>query len=88
VADGSEFRKLQSPEFARRERRRNLWAGVWGLGMGFAILVAGVDSVRTGKWVRFGRAMSTLELPGWVVVLMALSLLCGSGAILWRFRKI
>ena len=29
---GAELRKRMSPEFARRERRRNLWAGLVGLG--------------------------------------------------------
>jgi hypothetical protein len=84
---GSELRKRQSPELARRERRRSLWAGVVGLGMGLTILALGVDSVRTGKWVAFGRVGDAVDLPGWVVVLMALFLLFLSGSILWRFAR-
>jgi len=84
---GSELRKRQSPELARRERRRSLWAGVLGLGMGLTILALGVDSVRTGTWVVFGRVGDTVELPGWAVILMALFLLFISGSILWRFAR-
>ena len=84
---GSELRKRQSPELARQERRRSLWAGVVGLGMGFTILAVGVDSVRTGKWVMFGSVGDAWDLPGWAVILIALFLLCGSGSILWRFAR-
>jgi hypothetical protein len=84
-AFGSELRKRQSPELARQQRRRSLWAGVVGLGMGLTILALGVDSVRTGKWVAFGRVGNAPDLPGWAVILMALFLLFISGSILWRF---
>ena len=84
---GSELRKRQSPELARRERRRSLWAGVVGLGMGSTILAVGVDSVRTGKWVAFGSVGDAWDLPGWAVILIALFLLFGSGSILWRFAR-
>jgi hypothetical protein len=84
---GSELRKRQSPELARQQRRRTLWAGVVGLGMGVTILALGVDSVRTGKWVVFGRVGDAWDLPGWAVILMALFLLFISGSILWRFAR-
>jgi hypothetical protein len=84
---GSELRKRQSPELARRERRRSLWAGVVGLGMGLTVLALGVDSVRTGKWVALGRVGDTWDLPGWAVILMALFLVFLSGSILWRFAR-
>jgi len=84
---GSELRKRQSPELARRQRRRSLWAGVVGLGMGLTVLTLGVDSVRTGKWVAFGRVGDAPDLPGWVVILMGLFLLVISGSILWRFAR-
>jgi hypothetical protein len=84
---GSELRKRQSPEFARQQRRRSLWAGVVGLGMGFVVLALGVDSARTGRWVTFGRVGNSWDLPGWAVILMALFLLYISGSILWRFAR-
>ena len=84
---GSELRKRLSPELARQQRRRSLQAGVVGLGMGLAVLALGVDSVRTGKWVAFGRVGSTWDLPGWAVILMALFLLFVGGSILWRFAR-
>jgi hypothetical protein len=84
---GAEFRRRLSPELARRERRRALWAGVLGLGMGLTLLVLGVNSVRTGEWVKFGRAGSTYDLPGFVAVLMALFLLYISGWVILRFAR-
>jgi hypothetical protein len=84
---GAEFRRRLSPELARRERRRALWAGVLGLGMGLTLLVLGVNSVRTGEWVKFGRVGSTYDLPGFVAVLMALFLLYTSGWVIWRFAR-
>jgi hypothetical protein len=84
---GAEFRRRMSPELARRERRRALWAGVLGLGMGLTLLVLGVNSVRTGEWVKFGRVGSTYDLPGFVAVLMALFLLCTSGWVILRFAR-
>jgi hypothetical protein len=84
---GAEFRRRMSPELARRERRRSLWAGALGLGMGATLLVLGVNSVRTGEWVEFGRVGSTYELPGFVVVLMALFLLYTSGWVILRFAR-
>jgi hypothetical protein len=77
----------ESPEFARQQQRRSLWAGVVGLGMGLTILALGVNSVRTGEWVAFGRVGSSLDLPGWAVILTALFLLCISGSIIWRFGR-
>jgi hypothetical protein len=84
---GSEFSRRLSPELARRERQSALWAGVLGLGMGFTVLVLGVNSVRTGEWVKFGRVGSTYELPGFVAVLMALFLLYISGWVIVRFAR-
>ena len=84
---GAEFRRRLSPELARRERRRALSGGVLGLGMGVTILVLGVNSVRTGDWVEFGREGSTFDLPGFVVVLMALFLLYISGWVILRFGR-
>ena len=84
---GSELRKRMSPEFARRERRRNLWAGLVGLGMGLAVLVFGVDSVRTGEWVEFGRAGDAWAVPGFVAILMALFILFISASVIWRFAR-
>lgn len=84
---GAEFRRRLSPELARRERRRALWAGLLGLGMGFTLLVLGVNSVRTGEWVKLGRAGSTYDVPGFVAVLMALFLLYISGWVILRFAR-
>jgi hypothetical protein len=84
---GSVRRGRESPEFARQQRRRSLWAGVVGLGMGLAVLALGVDSVRTGKWVAFGRVGQAPDLPGWAVIIIALFLLFISGSILWRFAR-
>ena len=84
---GSELRPRWSPEFARRQRRRSLWAGLGALGMGLFVLVLGVDSVRTGQWVAFGRVGNEVDLPGLVVILMALFLLFLGGSILWRFAR-
>ena len=75
-----------SPKFAREQRRRTRWAGVVGILMGLVSLVLGIDSMRTGEWVVYGRAMTGVELPGWAVVLIALFILCLSGALLWRSR--
>lgn len=78
----------QSPQFAREQRRRALWAGVWGLVMGLVILALGIDSLRTGEWVSYGRAYSSVELPGWVVTLMALFILfCSAWVLLRSARK-
>lgn len=84
---GSELRKRASPRFAREQRRRALWAGVFGIGMGLVSLAAGIDSMRTGKWMVWGRAMSSLELPGWVVVLAALFIVFLSGWVIVRFAR-
>ena len=84
---GTEIRRRLSPEFARRERRRALWAGLLGLGMGVMLLVLGVNSVRTGVWVEFGRVGSTFDLPGFVTVLMALFLLYISGWVILRSAR-
>ena len=84
---GAEFRRRMSPELARRERRRALWAGLLGLGMGFTLLVLGVNSVRTGKWVEFGRVGNTYDLPGFVTVLMALFLVYISSWVMLRFAR-
>jgi hypothetical protein len=84
---GSELRPRWSPEFARKQRRRSLWAGVGALGMGFFVLALGVDSVRTGEWVAFGRVGNEVDLPFWVVIPMALFLLFLGGSILWRFAR-
>ena len=84
---GSERRPRQSPEFARRERRRALWAGLTGVGMGLVILGDAVDAMRTGRLIDFGRVGDTLILPGWAVALIALFLLFVSGSILWRFAR-
>jgi hypothetical protein len=83
----SDLRVRLSPELARRQRRSSLWAGVIGLGMGLTILALGVDSVRTGQWVRFGRVGDAWDLPGWAVILMSAFLLFISGSILWRFAR-
>jgi hypothetical protein len=77
----------QSPKFAREQRRRALWAGVTGLLMGLATLALGIDSMRTGEWVSYGRINSSLELPGWVVTLMALFILFCSAWIILRFAR-
>jgi hypothetical protein len=84
---GSELRRRQSPKFAREQRRRNAWAGLVGLGMGAAILPLGINSMRSGKWMIFGRAANGVELPGWVVVLIALAIMAGSIAVLWRLPR-
>ena len=84
---GPELRPRWSPEFARRQRRRSLWAGVGAIGMGLFVLVLGVDSVRTGKWVAFGRVGNEVDLPGAVVILMALFLLFLGGSIIWRSAR-
>jgi hypothetical protein len=84
---GAEFRRRMSPELARRERRRALWAGVLCLGMGSTLLLLGVNSVRTGEWVELGRVGSSYELPGFVVVGMALFLLYTSGWMMRRFGR-
>jgi hypothetical protein len=77
----------QSPKFAREQRRRALSGGVTGLVMGLVTLALGIDSMRTGRWVSWGRAYSSLELPGWVVTLMALFILFCSAWILLRSAR-
>jgi hypothetical protein len=84
---GSELRKRQSPRFAREQRRKGLWAGVVGIGIGLVSLAAGIDSMRTGKWMVWGRAMDSLELPGWVVVLAALFIVFTSGWVILRSAR-
>jgi hypothetical protein len=84
---GSELRKRASPRFAREQRRKSLWAGVAGIGIGLVSLAAGLDSMRTGKWMVWGRAMNSLELPGWVVVLAALFIVFTSGWVILRFAR-
>lgn len=77
----------QSPRFAREQRRRALWAGVGGLAMGLVVLALGIESMRTGIWVSYGREYGSLELPGWVVTLMALFILFCSAWILRRLPR-
>lgn len=77
----------QSPRFAREQRRRALGAGITGLAMGLVTLALGIDSMRTGERVSYGRAYSSLELPGWVVTLMALFILFCSAWILRRSAR-
>ncbi len=84
---GSELRKRQTPEFARQQRRRNLGAGALGLGLGLMSLVAGLDAMRTGKWVVYGRAASGASFPGWAVVLIGLFILFISAWVLWRYAR-
>ncbi|MEJ1965459.1 MAG: hypothetical protein WDO56_29525 [Gammaproteobacteria bacterium] len=84
---GSELRRRQSPKFAREQRRRAAWAGAVGLVMGLVLLALGIHSMQTGEWIVYGRAMSDLRLPGWIVVLIALFILFISGSILWRFAR-
>jgi len=55
--------------------------------MGLMVLPLGVNSIRTGKWVAFGRVGNETDLPGSVVILMASFLLFISGSILWRFAR-
>lgn len=84
---GAELRKRASPEFARQQRRRAFWAGLGGIAMGLAMLAFGVDAMRTGVWVKMGRVGSEIDLPGWIVVLMALFLLFCGVAVLRRFAR-
>ncbi|MEP7244660.1 MAG: hypothetical protein ABI885_13410 [Gammaproteobacteria bacterium] len=51
------------------------------------ILAVGIDSMRTGKWVVYGREMTGVELPGWAVVLAALFILFISGWVIARFAR-
>ncbi|MEP6919405.1 MAG: hypothetical protein ABJC89_27430 [Acidobacteriota bacterium] len=80
-------RPLRSPEFAQRERRRALWAGLLGTGMSLVILGLSVDAMRTGQWMSLGRAGDSVIMPGWTGALIALFLLFVSGSILWRFAR-
>jgi hypothetical protein len=84
---GAEFRRRMSPEFARRERRRALWAGLLGLGMGVMMLVLGVNSIRTGEWVALGRVGNAFDVPGFVAVLMGVFLLYAGGWVIVRFAR-
>jgi sterol desaturase/sphingolipid hydroxylase (fatty acid hydroxylase superfamily) len=84
---GSELRKRASPRFAREQRRKNLWAGVVGIVIGLVSLAAGIDSMRTGKWMVWGREMSSLMLPGWMVVLASLFIVFISGWVIVRFAR-
>lgn len=84
---GSELRRRQSPKLAREQRKRDVWAGVAGLGLGLVILVIGIGSMRTGEWVHYGRVGDSVELPGWAVVLLALFILLGSGWVLLRIAR-
>ena len=79
---GAELRRRQSPKLAREQRKRDLWAGVVGLGLGLTILTIGIGSMRSGEWVHYGRVGRSVELPGWAVVLLALFILFGSGWVL------
>ena len=76
-----------SPKFARQQRRANLWAGLLGVVLGLFSMVAGLDAVRTGKLVSYGRSVRGPDLPGWVVVLIGLFILLLSGWVLWRFAR-
>ena len=84
---GSKPRVRHTPEHARQERRRAFQAGLVGVVMGLVILGIGVDSMRTGEWVHFGRVGTSLILPGWTVTAIALFILLGSSWILWRFAR-
>lgn len=84
---GSELRRLQTPQFALLQRRRAFWTGAVGILLGLMSLALGVDAMRTGKWVTYGRVGSTLVLPGWAVVLAGVFLLVISGWVLLRFAR-
>lgn len=55
--------------------------------MGLVTLGLGANGIRTGEWVDFGRQYSSLMLPGWVVAAIGVSILWGSGWILWKFAR-
>ncbi len=85
--DGLNHRMLHSPEHARQERRRAFQAGLVGVVMGLVTLGLGINGIRTGEWVDFGRQSSSLMLPGWIVAAIGVSILWGSGWILWKFAR-
>ena len=84
---GAELRRRQSPKLAREQRHREFWAGIAGLVMGLVILAVGINSMRTGQWVHYGRVGDSVELPGWAVVVLALAILSGSGWVLLRMAR-
>ena len=73
-----------SPKFLREERRKSLGAGLVGIVLASVCFVAAAIGWRTGAWVPWGRAYSSLVLPPWVVALMGIFILICSVWILLK----
>lgn len=83
VEFGSEVRRLETPGHRRLRRRNSLIGTLLLVLMSVNLLYAGVDSMQTGKWVYFHKGL--MELPGVIVVAMALFLLALSAWLLRRY---
>jgi hypothetical protein len=73
-----------SPTFAREQRRKGLFAGLLGLSMAIVSLADAFHAMRTGRMVDMGPYSGHVLFPPWLVALMGLFLLVGSGLVLWK----
>ena len=79
---GSELRKRQTPEMARRRRRQGLLGLLFGTAFGIVILVEAIHAIRTGQMVR--SSPTSLPISGYEAAAIALFFLFFCLFALWR----
>ena len=85
VAPGeSQLYRMAAPDLARKLRRKALYAGLLGIVLGVVAGVVGANGMRTGELVRFGSVSNGPDLPGSLVVLIGVFLVCVGGMVIWR----
>jgi len=83
VVFGSEVLRLETPEHRKHRRRNSFYATLIGVVMSVNLIYFGHDSMQTGQWVVFYK--SSMELPGWLVLLMGVVML---SFCLWQIARL
>lgn len=81
---GSELRKRQTPELARRERRKQFWALLFGVVLGAVLTLDALYARSHGGLVDGGPGNGFLKIPWWAAGVIGLFILAASGYALWR----
>src|SRR5262249_21710902 len=81
---GSELRKRQMPELARKERRRDIGALIFGVVVGLGLLMDALYARTHGGMVESGARDGFLKIPWWVEAAIAAFFAGASGFALWR----
>ena len=69
---GSELRKRQTPELARRQRGSIVFGSLIYFGVAVGMLIEAVNAIRTGKTVYLGRLNHEIPCSGYVEAAIAL----------------